>query len=195
VGFFNRPADPADLPPELKGWIIHLPKGSEDINNEGDLSAWFSYLLSHADVHPVKASNAIRYHGGFHSSRVRLRYIEVEKEPLLCDCGECGSPGAGLPLYLFPTGPDGEEDYCNCAVPGVEPSPPNYSEGRVAFEDLPDRPAVTGHRAACLNCLKPLLANLDLIPQAWKKTEVRFYEITAAGRGGGRHRPPRVFPG
>ena len=196
VGFFNRPEDPADLPPELKGWVLHLPEGSEDIKKEEDLSAWFSYLLSHADVHPDKAKNALRYYGGFHSSKVKLKEARVEKEPLLCDCGKCGSPGAGLPLYLFPTGPDGEEDYCSCAVPGVEPSPPNYTAGRVAFEDLPDRPAVTGHRAACLNCLKPLLANLDLIPQAWKKTEVRIYEITAAGKRGGRHRPPQrvLFP-
>jgi len=72
VGYFDRPADPADLPPELEGWIIHLPKGSENISKEDDLSAWFSYLLSHADVHPVKSKNAIRYYGGFHSSRVRL---------------------------------------------------------------------------------------------------------------------------
>ena len=189
VGYWNRPPDPADLPPELAGWVIHLPKGSENIAALADLENWFIYLLSHADVHPVKPKNAVRYYGGFHSSKVRLEDSTVEKEPATCECGECG----GLELYLFPTDARGEEDYCSCAEPAGEWAGPGFSEGRVAFDALPDRPAVSDRREACLQCMKPLLQNLEQLAQAWVITEKRRYIVTAAGRRDGSHRPPQRF--
>ena len=101
VGYYNRPEDPADLPPELKGWVLHVPKGSEDIATLEDRAAWFSYLFSHADVHPSKPKNSIRYYGGFHSSKVCLESTRQEKEVIRCDCGKCD----GLELFLFPADP------------------------------------------------------------------------------------------
>jgi len=165
VGYWNRPPDPADLPPELAGWVIHLPKGSENIAMLADLENWFIYLLSHADVHPDKPKNAVRYYGGFHSSKVRLDDSTVEKEPATCDCGKCG----GLELYLFPTDARGEEDYCSCTEPAGD------------------------RREACIQCRKPLLQNLEQLAQAWVITEKRRYIITPAGRRDGAHRPPQRF--
>ena len=96
-GFWRRPQDPADLPRVLQGAVVVVPKASDRLREGDNLRSLLVYLLDHAAV-PVdrRHGQVVRYWGDFHSSRVRLRFVEHHKEQQQCDCG-CGGD-----LWLFP---------------------------------------------------------------------------------------------
>jgi len=104
-GFWKRPEDPADLPPVLQGAMVKVPPASDRLRSGDHLQSLMVYLLDHAGV-PVDRPHAqvVRYWGDFHSSRVRLLFIEQHKEQQQCSCGCSGD------LWLFPAYTDDQGD-------------------------------------------------------------------------------------
>ena len=107
-GFWRRPADPEDLPRVLQGAVVTVPPESDRLREGDNLQALMVYLLDHAAV-PLDRKNAqvVRYWGDFHSSSVKLQFIEHHKEQRQCDCG-CDDDLWLFPAYEGQNGPEVE---------------------------------------------------------------------------------------